>query len=88
LAAKDRSMESDYREYGKVSIIWEITMEPLSSWENILLGAVALLMIFWMAPGVKASIERSKQAKPDWMGFFIPLALVVIFVLFLIAMVR
>jgi hypothetical protein len=62
-------------------------MAALSTWETILMGAVALLVIFWMKPGIKASIQQSKMAKPDWLGFFIPMVLVVIFILFLIAMV-
>ncbi len=63
-------------------------MQPLSTWENVLLGALALLVIFWMKPGIKASIEKSKTAQADWPGLLIPLALVVLFVLVLIAMVK
>jgi hypothetical protein len=63
-------------------------MESLSTWENVLLGALALLMIFWMKPGIKAALEKSKTAKTDWAGLLIPLVLVVLFVLFLIAMVK
>jgi hypothetical protein len=63
-------------------------MEPLSTWENLLLGALALLMIFWMKPGIKAAMEKSKTAKSDWPGLLIPLVLVVLFVLFLIAMAK
>ncbi|MEQ1558302.1 MAG: hypothetical protein ABL933_05105 [Methyloglobulus sp.] len=63
-------------------------MQPLSTWENVLLGALALLVIFWMKPGIKASIEKSKTAQADWPGALIPLALVVVFVLVLIAMVK
>jgi hypothetical protein len=62
-------------------------MEPLSTWENLLLGAVAILVIFWMSPGIQASIEKSKTAKADWPGLLIPLALVILFVLFLVSMV-
>ncbi len=63
-------------------------MESLSTWENLLLGALALLMIFWMKPGIKAAMEKSKTAKSDWPGLLIPLVLVVLFVVFLIAMVK
>jgi hypothetical protein len=63
-------------------------MESLSTWENLLLGALALLMIFWMKPGIKAAMEKSKTAKSDWPGLLIPLVLVVLFVLFLIAMAK
>ncbi|SJM92744.1 conserved hypothetical protein [Crenothrix polyspora] len=69
--------------YGKVDcILWGMSM-----WQNVLLGAIALLMIFWAGPGIKHSIARSKQAKSDWPAALLPLALVVIFVVFLIAMV-
>lgn len=63
-------------------------MQPLSMWENILLAAFAILLIFWMKPGIKAALERSKTAQSDWSGLLIPLALVILFISFLIAMVR
>ena len=63
-------------------------MEHLSTWENVLLGVLALLAIFWMKPGITAALARSKTAKSDWPGLLIPLALVVLFVLFLVAMVK
>jgi hypothetical protein len=63
-------------------------MEPLSTWENLLLGALAILMFFWMKPGIKAALEKSKTVKSDWLGLLIPLGLVVLFVLFLISMVK
>jgi hypothetical protein len=63
-------------------------MESLLTWENLLMGAVAILVIFWMSPGIKAALEKSKTAKSDWPGLLIPLVLVVLFVLFLISMVK
>jgi hypothetical protein len=61
-------------------------MEPLGTWEAILLGAIALLVIFWFRPGIKATLEKSRQAKEkDWKSVLIPLVLVVAFVVFLIA---
>jgi hypothetical protein len=63
-------------------------MEALSTWENVLLGALALLVIFWMKPGIKAAMEKSKAAKADWSGLLIPLTLVVLFIMFLIAIVK
>jgi hypothetical protein len=62
-------------------------MATLSTWESLLLGAIVLLVIFWMGPGIKASIERSRKAKADWPALLTPLALVVLLVIFLIAMV-
>jgi hypothetical protein len=58
-----------------------------SSWEQLLLGALVILLIWWMRPGIKAATEISKQAKPDWQGLLLPLGFVVMFVIFLIAMV-
>ena len=63
-------------------------MAALSTWESLLLGAMALLVIFWMSPGIKAAVTQSKTAKSDWLGFFIPIAAVVALVLVLIAMVK
>jgi hypothetical protein len=63
-------------------------MEPLSSWENLLLGALAIGIIFWFKPGIKAALERSKQAKSDWVGVLIPLSAVIIFVFILVNMVK
>lgn len=59
----------------------------MSTWENLLIGALALLFVFWMSPGIKAAMARSRQAPQDWIGVLIPLALVVVLVIFLIAMV-
>lgn len=63
-------------------------MSPLSTWENLLLGVFALLLIFWMKPGIKAAMEQSKTAKADWPAVLLPLALIVLFVFILIAMVK
>jgi|APLak6261674355_1056100.scaffolds.fasta_scaffold00357_9 hypothetical protein len=59
----------------------------LGTWESLILGALALLLLFWMQPGIKAALARSKQAPSDWPSVLLPLGLVVMFVLFLIAMV-
>lgn len=56
-------------------------------WEILLAGVVALLLIFWFRPGIKAALERSQQAPKDWRGVLIPLAIVVAFVLVLILIV-
>lgn len=58
-----------------------------SMWENILLGAMVLGVIFWMKPGIKSTMSQSKNAESDWMGFVVPMALVVMFIIFLVAMV-
>lgn len=55
--------------------------------ESLVLGALAIALLFWLQPGLKAAVARSKQAPSDWVSVLVPLALVVMFVLFLIAMV-
>ena len=53
-------------------------------WESILLGAMALGLVFWMGPGIKATLQQSKEAPKDWGGALIPIGAVVLFVIFLI----
>jgi hypothetical protein len=62
-------------------------MEAFSSWESLLLGVMVLLIIFWMRPGVKASLEQSRKAPADWSAVLVPLGLVVLFVIFLMMVV-
>ncbi len=63
-------------------------MEAAAWWEILLGGVVALLVILWFRPGLKAAIERSRAAKKDWPAVLIPLGLVVLFVLLLVQLVR
>ncbi len=58
-----------------------------SLWESLLLGVMVLGIIFWMRPGIKASMKVSRNAKSDWVGLLIPIGFVIMFVLFLVAMV-
>jgi len=63
-------------------------VEQMSTWEMLLLGGLVVLVLFWFGPGVKASLEQSRKAeKKDWAGILIPVAVVVLFVIFLIMMV-
>ena len=51
------------------------------------MGAVLLVFFFW--PGAKAAMEKSKAAEnPDWKGALVPLAVVVLFIILLIAIAR
>ena len=63
-------------------------MATAAWWEILLGGLVAVLLILWFRPGVKAALERSRTAKKDWPAVLVPLGLVVLFVLLLIQMVR
>lgn len=58
----------------------------LSTWESLIIGVMALVLLFWMQPGIKAALARSRQAPSDWPSLFVPMLMVVMFVLFLIAM--
>jgi len=57
-------------------------------WEIVLGGVVALLVILWFRPGIKAASERSRTAQKDWPAVLIPLALVIAFVWLLVRWVR
>mgnify|MGYP006909078314 FL=1 len=62
-------------------------MDPMGTWEKVLLGVMALLVVLWFRPGIKAAMRQSREAKKDWAGALIPLALVVLFVIFMLSMV-
>jgi len=57
----------------------------MALWEQLALGAVALLVIFWFKPGIKAALKQSEEAKKDWPALLLPIAAVILFVIFLIA---
>jgi hypothetical protein len=58
-------------------------------WEQIALGAVALLVLFMFGPGIKTTIERSKNAEEKHWGTIALLAVVLVgFVVLLIWSVR
>jgi len=63
-------------------------MEAATWWELLLGGLVAVLLVLWFRPGIRAAIERGRTAKKDWPAVLIPLGLVVLFVLLLVQMVR
>jgi hypothetical protein len=63
-------------------------MEKMAGWEMLLLGAIALLVLLWVGPGIKPLMEQSRQAENrDWAGLLIPIVVVILFVLFLIKLV-
>jgi TRAP-type C4-dicarboxylate transport system permease small subunit len=62
-------------------------MESYSLAENLLLALMVLGIVFWMSPGIKASTEKSRTVPADWMSLVVPLGFVIMFVIFLIAMV-
>ena len=62
-------------------------MEPLATWEKLLLGAIGLLVLLWFSPGVKTMIAQSREAQKDWPAVLIPAAVVVILVVLLLNLV-
>jgi hypothetical protein len=59
----------------------------MPTWEKLLLGVLALLVLLFFFPGVRRMVEQSQQAEKDWPAVLIPLALVVLFVIGLMAIV-
>ena len=57
-------------------------------WEQLLLGALAIGLIFWFRPGIKAAMARSREAPKDWAGALLPIGGVVLFVVVLILIAR
>ena len=57
----------------------------METWEKLIIGVFALLILFWFFPGIKPMLEKSKDAPKDWAGVLIPVGLVVLFVIFLIS---
>lgn len=62
-------------------------METPATWETLLVGVIAILVILWFRPGIKASLERSRKAEKDWKAVLVPLGLVVLFVILLMSIV-
>ena len=60
----------------------------MALWEQLLLGAAGLLIVFFFWPGVKATMERSRQAEEKHWGTVALLAALLIgFVMLLISSV-
>ena len=60
----------------------------LSIWEQIFLVIVAVGVVFLFRPGIKRALEESRQAEKDWAGVLWPIAIVVMFVVFLVVVTR
>ena len=62
-------------------------MDPLATWEKLLIGVIGVLVLLWFFPGVKTMIAQSRDAQKDWRGVLIPAVVVVIFVILLLNLV-
>ena len=61
---------------------------PFETWELLVLGALVILLLFWLRPGLKQAFKQSQEAKnKDWLGVLIPLAAVAAFVILLLYLV-
>jgi dolichol kinase len=61
----------------------------MALWEQLLAGAIGLLVIFMFFPGIKATMEKSKNAKEKHWGTLLLLTIVLIaFILLLISSVQ
>jgi len=60
----------------------------METYESVILGIVAILAIFIFFPGMKQRMQSSPKADAsDWKALLFPLALVALFVMFLISIV-
>ncbi len=59
-------------------------MNPLASWENVLLGIIAIVIVLLFFPGIKTMLKQSQEAEKDWPGFLLPIGAVILFVIFLV----
>jgi hypothetical protein len=57
----------------------------MDTWEKVVIGIILVVLIFWLLPGTRQMIEKSKDAPKDWKGLLIPIAAVVLFIMFLIS---
>jgi len=62
-------------------------MDPLATWEKLLLGVIGLLVLLWFSPGVKTMIAENREAQKNWPAVLIPAVVVVIFVILLLNLV-
>ena len=56
----------------------------MALWEQIAMGAMGLLVVFFFFPGIKATMERSKNAEEKHWGTLALIALVLIAFVFLL----
>jgi len=62
-------------------------MDPLATWEKLLIGVIGLLVLLWFSPGVKMMIGQSRDTQKNWPAVLFPAVVVVIFVILLLNLV-
>ncbi len=64
-------------------------MNEMGTFESIILGIMAIGLIYLFGRGAKVAMDTTPKAKPgDWMSAIKPLALVVAFVFLLILLAK
>jgi len=62
-------------------------MNEMSTWEMVLTGALVVLVLFWVGPGIRPMLEQSRKAEKDWPAVLVPILVVILFVFLLISLV-
>lgn len=58
----------------------------METWEKILVGAIGVLILLLVRPGIKQAFQQTgKASRSDWMGLLFPLGLVILFVIILLS---
>jgi len=58
--------------------------EELATWEMIVVGVLAVGVLFFVLPGLKRLNEEARKAEKDWPGFLLPIGAVVLLIIVLI----
>ncbi len=58
-------------------------------WAQLLSVIMAVMLLVFLWPSAQEAMQRSKEVEnPDWKGALVPIAIVVLFVIALIALAR
>ena len=61
----------------------------MGTFEQVLVGILAIGVLFLFWPGAKAAMKKSREAEnPDWTSALVPIGIVVLFVIFLVILAR
>ena len=55
-------------------------------WVSVVLGIIVLGVLFVFVPNIRSSMIRNRDVPSDWKAVFVPIGLVVLFVVFLLVM--
>jgi cytochrome b561 len=61
----------------------------MGTWEAIALTGLGILVVMLFRPGLRAAMEKSRQAQnQDWQSLLAPILLVILFVMLLITLAK